>query len=73
MTKIILKKIARDDYYLSNKGEVILGCQKTKIRLAQNLRKNKSKLNQNYPSIDIVKNPNKDIIRENRIKSGGFI
>lgn len=71
--KDYIEKIARDDYYLSNKGEVILGCQKTKIRLAQNLRKNKSKLIQNYPSIDIVKNPNKDIIRENRIKSGGFI
>lgn len=54
--KDYIEKIARDDYYLSNKGEVIfLGCQKTKIRLAQNLRKNKSKLIQNYPSIDIVK------------------
>lgn len=52
---------------------MILGCQKTKIRLAQNLRKNKSKLIQNYPSIDIVKKSKQGYNKENRIKSGGFI
>lgn len=62
--KDYIEKIARDDYYLSNKGEVIFRLPEDKDSSSSKSSKNKSKLIQNYPSIDIVKNPNKDIIRK---------
>ena len=72
--KDYIEKIARDDYYLSNKGEVIFRLPEDKDSSSSKIfEKNKSKLIQNYPSIDIVKKSKQGYNKENRIKSGGFI